>query len=180
MKLYRSSAAVLATTVLAAGLAAASPASAVSTEGGVATTGSSVVVAGALDGFRGNRHQLNLTTGDGMVHSTSTLRSYYCPSGASITPTWASVKCTHRATYKLSNFAQNNETSTIGRISSTGKSATQKAPVNARNTRSGRTTTIGVNLSLFGQINQSARVTGRVHTQTLQSTHRYGIFGYPG
>lgn len=151
-----------------------------SSEGAVAKTASSVVVVGSLEGFTGNRHQFTLSTSDTVVDSTSIMRSYYCPAGASITPTWVSAKCTHWATYTLSNFTQNNETSPIGQISSTGKSATQKARINATKVGSSLPLTIGVTISLYGQPGHAASVTGTVHSRGLQATPRYGGYGYPG
>ncbi|HIZ99219.1 MAG TPA: hypothetical protein H9805_11660 [Candidatus Janibacter merdipullorum] len=150
-----------------------------SSEGSVAKTSSSVVVVGSLERLTGNRHQLKLTTSDTMVDSHGTLRSYYCPAGASITPTWVSARCTHRATYTLSNFSQSNETRPIGKISITGKSATQKAPINATKVGSTLPVTIGVTISLYGQPGHAAQVTGTVHSRGLQATPRYGGYGYP-
>lgn len=68
----------------------------------------------------GNRHQLHLVTDNGV--SSGYMRSYYCPSGASVSPDWASSRCTYRQRIELSRWPGFS----VGRVSSTSSSATQK------------------------------------------------------
>ncbi|OAB86634.1 hypothetical protein AWH69_09195 [Janibacter melonis] len=69
--------------------------------------------------IRGNRHQVRLRTDNGVV--SGFIRSWYCPTGASVSPRWASSRCTHRQTIWLKNLDGHR----VGRVSSTGRSATQ-------------------------------------------------------
>lgn len=68
--------------------------------------------------IRGNRHQVKFRTDNGVV--SGFIRSYYCPTGATVTPRWASSRCTHRQTIRLENYA-----GPVGRVSPTTKSAIQ-------------------------------------------------------
>lgn len=114
---------------LAGGASAAPPgpaAAAVSSHHRYATSG--VVLTGGFNNefgpaLRGNRHQVRLTTDNGVPKGW--VRSFYCPSGASVTPTWASSRCTHRQTIYLKRM---NRTK-VGWVSSTSLSATQKGQV---------------------------------------------------
>lgn len=121
----------IATTALcAAGLAVAAPAQAATTIEDPPTSHhkyaqSEVVVGGAWTvefggPIKGNRHQIKLRTDTGVV--SGFVRSYYCPSGANISPRWASSRCTHRQTITLKNQGSHK----VGWVSSTGASATQK------------------------------------------------------
>lgn len=96
---------------------------------------SGVVLAGAVNNefgprIWGNRHQLRLTTDNGVA--SGYLRSFYCPSGASVSPTWASSRCTHRQTIRLQRWPGFD----VGWVSSTGLSATQRG--NLYGARDGR------------------------------------------
>ena len=76
--------------------------------------------------IRGNRHQVRLTTDNGVV--SGSMRSYYCPAGASVSPTWASSRCVHRQTMTFENF----ERQKVGRVSSTALSAKQEGLIVGR------------------------------------------------
>lgn len=175
------------TTVLAsaatvvAGLGLAAPASASTTAGGYNgwTTTTSNVAVGKAEGFAGNRHQVVLQTVNGYVAKDSYIRSYYCPSGATISPTWASSKCTWRSTYLLSNFEQNGESGLIGRVSSTGASATQTNLVTAKSRNSSKRAQVVVNLKIYrmAEGGQPFWVKGTVAGAPLQAGTRDGRFG---
>lgn len=69
--------------------------------------------------IRGNRHQVRLRTDNGIV--SGYIRSWFCPTGASVSPTWVSSRCTHRQTIWLKNLNRHK----VGWVSSTGLSARQ-------------------------------------------------------
>lgn len=129
-------AALTAATLLAgtalAGTATADPAAPVTPQRAAAAgdhrfTDVEVVLAGKMPvefgpAILGNRHQLLLRTDNG--RPAGTLRSYYCPTGASISPTWASSRCTYRHTITLQRTGDS-----VGWVSSTGLSGTQKGLV---------------------------------------------------
>lgn len=144
---------VLAAASVLGGVAIAAPATADTDPSDYTNqrTSSQTVAHGTIDGLRGNRHQVRLYTWEGKVMN-SRVRSYYCPSGATITPTWISSKCVLRSTYSLTNFRQNNETSHIGRVSSTGRSATQIAPVLAKNSSTGKSLVLGSDIKLYSRV----------------------------
>lgn len=71
--------------------------------------------------IRGNRHQVRLRTDNGRV--SGFIRSFYCLSGASVSPRWASARCTHRQTIWLKNTPDNPW---VGWVSSSGTRATQR------------------------------------------------------
>ena len=100
MQLHRT-AAVLATAVIAAGMGAGSAHATTGTTAEVDHTKSVFVAVGKLDSFQGNRHQVVLNTAGGSVKSTSRVKSYYCPPGASITASWVSSKCVLRSTHSI-------------------------------------------------------------------------------
>lgn len=144
MQLHRT-AAVLATAVVAAGMGAGSAHATTGTTTAVDHTESVFVAIGKLDSFQGNRHQVVLNTAGGSVQSTSRVKSYYCPSGASITATWVSSKCVLRSTHSI-GFVDG---SPIGRISSSGQSASQRGWVRLVSTATGRSTVVWSQLSLY-------------------------------
>lgn len=128
-------AALAAATLLAgtalAGTASAAPAAPITPQGSPGDdhrwTDVEVVLTGKMPvefgpAVLGNRHQLLLTTDNGEPYGA--LRSYYCPSGASISPTWASSRCTYRHTITLEDSGDS-----VGWVSSTGLSGTQKGLV---------------------------------------------------
>lgn len=171
MKLHRTAVTVISAAAVLGGLATASPASAATTGYANAVTKSSSVVTGKIAGFAGNRHQFVLTTVEGKVASGSKIRSYYCPSGASISPTWASSKCTLRSSYAVRN---SYVTWNIGSISSTGRSATQLGPVMASS--STRSIDLGVELKLFRQDGDPTTLQGTVGNAPLQVKGRTASF----
>ena len=142
---------------------------------------SDVVAQGAIDGLRGNQHQVRLYTWQGTVMN-SRVRSYYCPSGASVTPTWASSKCALRSTCSLRNFAQNNETSHIGKVSATRRSATQSGPVLATNSYTGKSLLLSADVKLYSHVNSDGvgdvKVQGTFGGRGFGAT-RFGDFGTP-
>lgn len=115
--------------VCCAGLAVTTSAQAAPTHASATThhryAVSEVVVGGAWavefgSPIKGNRHQIKLRTDNGTV--TGFVRSWYCPSGANVSPRWASSRCTHRQTITLMNQSGHK----VGWVSSTGRSATQQ------------------------------------------------------
>lgn len=165
---------------VAAGLTLATPATASTTAGGYAgyVTSASGVAVGKAEQFSGNRHQVVLDTVNGYVANGGYIRSYYCPSGATISSSWASSKCTWRSTFTLSNFAQNNETTLVGRVSSTGNSAVQGPPVLAKSRTSTASRVVDLNLSIYrmSEGGQPFWVKGHVNGAPLQ-LDRDGSFG---
>lgn len=166
----------LAGAALITGLAAA-PASADIRDDATETR---VVLSGAMStdaGKRlpGNRHQLHLATHAGKVQGA--LRSYFCPAGASVTPTWASSRCTHRYTYKLTNFRQDGETSLVGRISSTQRSAAVRGPVVLRSATTGRSWLVGSDIALTKYQSSTIAPSGTFAAADLvRTSKRYAIF----
>lgn len=171
-----------AATVLA-GIAVTGPASADTRPSDYTNhrTSSQFVAHGTIDGLRGNRHQVRLYTWEGEV-SSSRVRSYYCPSGATITPTWVSSKCVLRSTYSLGNFTQNRETGLIGRVSSTRRSATQSGPVLATNSSTGKKLLLSSDVKLYSYVNGdgvgNVKVQGTFGGRGFGAT-RLGDFGTP-
>lgn len=87
-----------------------------------------VVLEGAMDGHRGNQHRLTYRTfAEGAVSSRTQMRitSYYCPTGAKVTATWASSRCTYRQTSYLDRDRSDY------RVSSTMRSAVVEGDLTA-------------------------------------------------
>lgn len=164
MQLHRT-AAVLATAVIAAGMGAGSAHATTGTTAEVDHTKSVFVAVGKLDSFQGNRHQVVLNTAGGSVKSTSRVKSYYCPPGASITASWVSSKCVLRSTHSI-RFVDG---SSIGRISSSGQSASQRGWVRLVSTSTGRSTYVWSQLSLSSaRINPVTGTFAGLSTQSSQ------------
>lgn len=178
MKLSRTTAAVISAVATIGGLALSTPAGAapVTSTGSYenAYTQSRSVVVGKINGVAGNRHQFVLKTLDGKI-TWGKMNSYYCPSGANITVTWASTHCVKRSAKSLRTFRQNDESASVGWISSTERSATQFGPVIARDSATSRDMLIGVNLTMYRTDGQT-RLTGDVVGQPLQTTSRQAEF----
>ena len=127
--MQRTLSAIATTGLMTAGLALAGPAQAAPAEYPPTSHHkaalSEVVLGGAWtvefgSPIKGNRHQVRLRTDNGKV--SGFIRSFYCPSGATVSPRWASSRCTHRQTIYLKNQGGNK----VGWVSSTGNSATQR------------------------------------------------------
>lgn len=74
---------------------------------------------GSVEYERGNRHQVHLTSTSDEV--SGFIRSWYCPSGVTVTPDWVSSRCTHRGTMRVVGPASER----FHRVSSTGLSGRQ-------------------------------------------------------
>ena len=176
MQLTRTAATVLSATAVAAGLAAAATPAQAQTSELANSTYSEAVVVGSIYGFRGNRHQFALSTTYGNIDSGSKIRSWYCPSGASITPNWASSRCTLRSTYKLVNFVEEGYPYDIGTVSSTGRSAQQIGEVRGKSVNSTAQRDLWVELSIFAHEGDPYELRGTVGDRSLQSSPRYAWF----
>lgn len=127
--LIAAAAAVCGLTGLAAGPASAAPGIDADTPDSPTThhryAATNVVLAGKFTvefgpTIMGNRHQVHLKTDNGEVSGHMT--SYFCPTDASVSPTWASSKCIKRQRIDFETV----DGHPVGWVSSTGRSATQK------------------------------------------------------
>lgn len=92
--------------------------------GGSGSVVSNAVIDGAVPFERGNKHQLRISSTGSQV--TGYVRSYFCPTGATVTDKWASSKCVHRGTARLTagyRLVQSEPAGSPQWISSTGRSA---------------------------------------------------------
>lgn len=79
-----------------------------------------VMLDGAMTGVQGNQHRFTYQTDtEGMPWPASAMKitSFFCPTGATVTQTWRSSRCTHRSTSYL------RPRSADYRVSSTMRSA---------------------------------------------------------
>lgn len=123
-------AAALMAVTAAANPAAAAPKPGETGWGGTGVVETNLVIEGAADFERGNRHQVKVVTTGGQV--SGYIRSYFCPTGATVTDRWASSKCVHRGTARAvsgSRITGGELDGPMQWISSTGKSALQTGAV---------------------------------------------------
>lgn len=179
--------ATTAVTLAVTGLLALPASAAPTDDSGDRYTQTFGVVEGSLSFTKGNRHQLVVKaatdprTGD--TEATGYLRSYYCPSGATITHRWASSACTWRSTHAVT-AAQDG----FSRVSSTQLSARQGGEITLRSS-AGSSYRLPVDLVLRqssnpgGEWYRLATVSGNVSatpyrpTPTSDEQAGYGVVG---
>lgn len=134
---------------MAAGLATTPATATASTDAdaGRATGGTLLVhlydvVDGTIAGTPGNRHQVYVVANQGGVGGT--VRSWTCPKGATVTQTWVSSTCTHRATQEL---REKWGSPTQARISSTGRSGVIRGMLVGVNRSTGYTRALPTDLT---------------------------------
>ncbi|MGE9783895.1 hypothetical protein [Janibacter sp. G368] len=187
MTAHRLLSTALAAVALAAAPAAtaqAAPASAAPASAAPASASETVdaielydVAVGKLSGFAGNRHQLRFSSVDGNLQTKYTvLRSFYCPAGANITFRWASSRCTHRSTFKLKNAVIGGAVVRMGRLSTTGNSATLRGPVTAVSTSSSVTRSLDVDIRMYSD-ERTNWATGTFGNRPLQRSGQFLNFG---
>lgn len=145
-------AALVAGSVSAASAAPGAPGAPGAWGDGHSTITSGGVVRSTVPFAQGNRHQVRLTTTD--TSTEGYVRSYYCPTGATVTSTWASSRCTHRGTAKVVSSVRvrtnGTTTSDIHTVSSTGLSGWQDGLIGLR-TAGGRHADMAVELTFSAQ-----------------------------
>jgi hypothetical protein len=172
---------LLSTAVAAVALAAAPAATAQAAPASASETVDAIelydVAVGKLYGFAGNRHQLRFSSVDGNLQTKYTvLRSFYCPAGANITFRWASSRCTHRSTFKLKNAVIGGAVVRMGRLSTTGNSATLRGPVTAVSTSSSVTRSLDVDIRMYSD-ERTNWATGTFGNRPLQRSGQFLNFG---